>query len=555
MDVGTIGFEVGAYDRSQPLVIDPILVYSTYVGGNNDDFARGMVVDASGNVFITGDSFSSNFLRDASSTNSDVFVGKLSTNGLLLTYTFFGGGKNDFATGLTVDASGNIYLSGDTQSPDFPIFNSLGSALSGDRDAFVVKLTPAADQFFYSSLVGGSGLEGGVSIAADTAGNAYITGKTSSSDYPTVGAAQPVYGGGDSDAFISKLAADGKSLVYSTFLGGGATENANAQSGIAVDASGNAYVAGETQSTDFPTSNPLRMTKNGPASSSDGFVAKLDPAGVNFVYATYMGGNADDSAFGIRADQAGNAYVTGRTKSASFTGSGVTRPTSVTADAFVAKLNPSGSAISYLTFVGGITGDESGNAIVVDSSGNAVVAGSAGEGVPTVNAVQSFSRGGGDAFVARLGQAGAITLLSYLGGSSEDTALAVGLDGSGAIYFAGFTSSTDFLTASPLVKTNAGSRDIFIAKIDPNSNPDGPVLLQAVISGKNLILFGQGFDAGARLRVNDLPVKTRNEDPAPTQVLFAKKAAKRIPGGSTVQLQVENVSGERSNLLFFTKPE
>jgi hypothetical protein len=555
LDAGAIGFEVGAYDPSRPLVIDPILVYSTYVGGTNDDFARGIVVDAAGNLFITGNSFSSDFLRDASATNSDVFVGKLSTNGLLLTYTFFGGEKNDFATGLSVDASGNIYLSGDTQSPDFPIFNSVGSALSGDRDAFAVKLTPAADQFFYSSLVGGSGLEGGVSIAADTAGNAYITGKTSSSDYPTVGAAQPVYGGGDSDAFISKLAADGKSLVYSTFLGGGATENANAQSGISVDAAGNAYVAGETQSTDFPTVNALRTTKNGPASSSDGFVAKLDPAGVNFVYATYLGGSSDDSAFGIKADQAGNAYVTGRTKSASFTGSGVTRPTTVTADAFVAKLNATGSAISYLTFVGGITGDESGNAIVVDPSGNAVIAGSAGEGVPTVNSVQSFSRGGGDAFVAKLTQTGAITLLSYLGGSSEDTALAVGLDGSGAIYFAGFTSSTDFLTASPLVKTNAGARDIFIAKIDPNSNPDGPVLLQAVISGKNLILFGQGFDAGARLRINDLLVKTRNEDPAPTQILFAKKAAKRIAAGSTVQLQVENASGERSNFLFFTKPE
>ena len=555
LDAETIGFEVGSYDPSQTLVIDPILVYSTYVGGSNNDSARGIVADAAGNLFITGDSFSSDFLRDASSTNSDVFVGKLSTNGLLLTYTFFGGGKNDFATGLTVDASGNIYLSGDTQSPDFPIFNSVGSALSGDRDAFAVKLTPGGDQFFYSSLVGGSGLEGGVSIAADTDGNAYITGKTSSSDYPTVGAAQPVYGGGDSDAFISKLAADGKSLVYSTFLGGGATENANTQSGIAVDASGNAYVAGETQSTDFPTSNALRTTKNGPASSSDGFVAKLDPAGVNFLYATYLGGSADDSAFGIQADQAGNAYVTGRTKSQTFTGSGVTRPTTVTADAFVAKLNSTGSAISYLTFVGGITGDESGNAIVVDSSGNAVIAGSAGEGVPTLNSVQSFSRGGGDAFVAKLSQTGAITFLSYLGGSSEDNALAVGLDGNGAIYFAGFTSSTDFLTASPLVKTNAGSQDIFIAKIDPNSDPDGPVLLQAVISGKNLILFGQGFDAGAKLRINDVQVKTRNEDPSPTQILFAKKGAKRIPAGSTVQLQVQNASGERSNFVFFTKPE
>jgi hypothetical protein len=203
LDDGTIGFEVGAYDPSQQLVIDPVLVYSTYLGGSDDDFCRGILADSDGNAYLVGDSFSSDFLRQASPTNSDVFIGKLQSNGLLLTYTFFGGSKNDTATGLAVDASGNIYLCGSTESPDFPVFNSVGLTLNGASDAFAVKLTPAADQFFYSSLVGGSGEESGVGIAADITGNAYITGRTSSTDYPTVAAIQPVYGGGDSDAFIS----------------------------------------------------------------------------------------------------------------------------------------------------------------------------------------------------------------------------------------------------------------------------------------------------------------------------------------------------------------
>jgi Beta-propeller repeat len=554
LDDGTIGFEVGAYDPARPLVIDPVLVYSTYLGGSAADSGRGIVVDSTGNAFLVGDSFSSNFLRNASPTNSDVFIGKLSRNGLLLTYTFFGGSKNDSATGLAVDSSGNLYLCGTTESPDFPIFNSVGSTLLGASDAFVVKLTPPGDQFFYSSLVGGSGTESGVSIAGDSAGNAYITGRTSSLDFPIVGPIQPVYGGGDSDAFVAKLAPDGKLLTYSTLLGGSGTENVLGRSGIRVDASGNAYVTGDTQSTNFPTRNALRPAKNGPASTSDGFVAKINSSGSDFVYSTYFGGSDDDSCFAIANDQAGNAYVTGRTKSTSFTGSSSTRAATATTDAFVAKLNAAGSAISYLTFIGGAFSDESGNAIAVDSSGSAVIAGAAGDGAPTVNSIQSFSRGGGDAFVAKLGPSGAVTFSSYLGGSNEDTALAVGLAGDGVIYITGFTDSKDFPTVSPLVRENAGGRDIFIAMIDPNANSDRPVLIQAVISGKNLILYGQGFDAGAVLRVNDEAVKTRNDDPDPTQILFAKKAAKRIAAGETVQLQIENTSGKRSNLLFLTKP-
>jgi hypothetical protein len=429
--------------------------------------------------------------------------------------------------------------------------------LRGTSDAFVIKLAALPDQsliFEYSSLIGGSGEETGASLAVG-AGNVYITGRTSSQDFPTVAAIQSVFGGGDSDAFAAKLATDGKSFVYSTYLGGSATENQIRKTGISIDSAGNAYVSGDTQSANFPLRNALRGAKVGTAASFDGFVAKINPAGSDFVYSTYLGGSEDDFALGIANDAAGNAYVTGRTRSLSFTGSGSSRPSTGTTDAFVAKLNAAGSAITYLTFIGGNSGDESANAITVDAAGSAVIAGTAGQGAPTVNPIQSFFRGGPeDAFVAKLLPSGAVTFSTYLGGSGDDVALAVSLDSVGAIYITGFTDSTDFPTETPLRFNNAGGQDIIIAKIDPNTSPNRPVLIQAVISGKNLILFGQGFDEGAVLRINDQPTQTRNEDPDHSQILFAKKAAKRIKSGKTAQLQVENPNGRRSNFLFLSRP-
>jgi hypothetical protein len=553
---GTVGFQVAAYDETRPLIIDPVLVYSTYAGGNAADSAKGIVADSSGNAILVGDSFSTDFLspRAAGRTDSDIFVGRLSPNGLLLRYSFFGGTKNDFATGLAVDGSGNLYVGGVTQSPDFPLLHSFAKTLMGNSDAFVIKLTPAADQFFYLSLIGGSGDEAGVSVAADNTGNAYITGRTTSPDYPVLAAIQPSYGGGSSDAFVSKLTPDGSALVYSTFLGGSGAEDSVGQTGISVDSAGNAYVTGDTSSGNFPLKNALRSSKSGAASSFDGFVAKINPTGSDFVYSSYLGGSDDDVALAVTNDSSGNAYVTGSTNSTSFTGSSTTRSAAPAPDAFVAKLNSSGSAISYLTFIGG-SGFDSANAIVVDSSGNAVIAGTAGPGLPTVNSIQSFSRGGAtDAFIAKLGTTGAVTFSTYLGGSGDDQALAVAVGADANIYLIGTTTSTDFLTFTPLLDHNQGGQDIFIARIDPNATPNRPVLIQALISGKNLIVFGQNFDIGAVLLINDDATKTRNGDPDPSQILIAKKAAKGIDPGQTVQLQVENPNGKRSNFLFLRKP-
>jgi hypothetical protein len=552
---GAIGFQVGDYDRTQPLIIDPVLVYSTYAGGVASDFGRAIAADAAGNAYLIGDSFSSDFLFRASTTNSDVFVGKLSANGLLLTYSFFGGNKNDTATGLVVDGSGNVYLCGSTESADFPEVSSVGVGLAGPSDAYVIKISANFQTFFYSSLIGGSGTETGVSVALDAAGSAYISGRTTSQDLPRVGAIQNSYGGGDSDAFVSKLSLDGKTLAYSTYLGGSGAEDVQIRSGISVDALGNAYVTGDTQSANFPLKSALQPAKSGAASTSDAFVSVINPSGSDFVYSTYLGGINDDFGLAIAVDPSRNAYVAGRTRSTSFPGSTSTRTSTTTSDAFVAKLNTAGSAISYLTFVGGASGDDAANAIAVDAMGNAAIAGSAGDGLTAVKGIQSFFKGGPeDALVAKLATTGAVTFSTYLGGSGDEVALGVAFGADGAIYVTGFTDSQDFLTVEALRSANAGAKDIFIAKIDPNATPNYPVLVQALISGKNIIVYGLNFDAGAVLLINDEPTKTRNDDPDPSQVLFAKKAAKRIAPGQTVQLQVENPNGKRSNLLFLTKP-
>jgi hypothetical protein len=550
-----IGFAVGDYDRALPLVIDPQLVYSTYMGGVASDFGRAIRVDPAGNFFVVGDSTSTDFLFHASPTNSDVFVGRLSADGLFMTYTFLGGAKNDFATGLAIDGTGNVYLSGTTESSDFPRVNSIGNDLLGPSDAFVVKLTANFQQFFYSSLIGGGGKESGISLAIDSAGSAYISGRTSSQDYPLVGPMQPTYGGGDFDSFVSKLTADGKGLVYSTYLGGGGTEDVMDRTGIAVDGDGNAYVTGDTQSTDFPLKNAVQATKGGSASTSDAFVSVINPSGSGFVYSTYLGGSNDDSGLAIASDQSHNAFVAGSTKSTGFPGSTATRTSTTTSDAFVAKLNPTGSAISYLTFIGGPNSNDMANAIALDNDGTAAIVGSAGDGVPALNSIQSFFKGGAnDALIAKLSSTGALTLSTYLGGSGDDQAFGVTIGSDHMIYITGVTDSQDFVTVQSLRSVNAGARDIIMAKIDPNATPNNPILFQAVISGKHLLIYGTGFAAGAVLRINDQPTKTRNEDPDQSQILFAKKAAKKIAPGQTVQLQVENPNGKRSNFLFFTKP-
>jgi hypothetical protein len=393
------------------------LVYSTYLGGNAADYGNGIAVDSSGNAYVTGYTQSTNFptVNPLQPTigggqGIDAFVAKLNSTGSALVYsTYLGGSGEDIGNGIAVDSSGNAYVTGGTSSSDFPTMNPLQPANGGAPDAFVTEINTTGSALVYSTYLGGSSGDGGFGIAVDGSGNAYVTGGTSSTDFPTMNPLQPANGGGLSDAFVAKLNPMGSALVYSTYLGGSGWDWGN---GIAADSSGNAYVTGFTYSTDFPTMNPLQAA-NGGRGDSDAFVAKLNATGSALVYSTYLGGSSSEEGNGIAADTLGNAYVTGYTSSTDFPTMNPLQPANGGGeDAFVAKLNATGSALVYSTYLGG-SGSDWGLGIAVDSSGNAYVTGyTESANFPTVNPLQPAYGGGGDAFVAEIASGPALAPLS-----------------------------------------------------------------------------------------------------------------------------------------------
>ncbi|MBI3872081.1 MAG: SBBP repeat-containing protein [candidate division Zixibacteria bacterium] len=383
-------------------------VYSTFLGGSGGDAGTSIVVDAAGTAYVTGDTYSSDFPTQSAYDGSvngdrDVFVTELSAAGNALVYsTFLGGSGADYGNGIALDASGSTYVTGETRSSDFPTLGQYNGSLDGVVDAFVTKLSAAGNALVYSTYLGGSDNDGGYGIAVDASGSAYVTGVTLSSDFPT----QDPYDGsldGVYDAFVAELSAAGNALVYSTFLGG---SDLDLGSSIAVDASGSAYVTGETRSYDFPTQNPYDATHNGGV--YDAFVTKLSAAGNALVYSTFLGGSADDRGFGIAVDTAGSAYVTGFTYSSDFpTQNPYDGSFNGASDAFVTQLSAAGNVLVYSTFLGGINYEGYAGGIAVDTSGSAYVTGyTASPDFPTQNPYDSGFNGYLDAFIAKLGLCG-----------------------------------------------------------------------------------------------------------------------------------------------------
>ena len=293
-----VGFEVGAYDTSEPLVIDPILVYSTYLGGNGEDIGNGIALDPSGNIYVTGYTASTNFptlnpRQAVKSGGNDTFVTKLNAGGDALVYsTYLGGSGDDQAKAIAVDSSGNAYVSGFTSSTNFPTQGTLRPSYGGGTfDAFVFKLNASGSTLAYSAYLGGSLEDQAAGIAVDPSGNAYVAGYTVSTNFPTVTPFQATNAGGAFDAFVTKVNAAGTAFSYSTYIGGDSGDRANA---IAVDASGSAYITGSTPSVTFPTVNAFQSSNSGPeqfGNSTDAFITKFSPSGTSLVYSTYLGGN------------------------------------------------------------------------------------------------------------------------------------------------------------------------------------------------------------------------------------------------------------------------
>ncbi len=494
-----VGFRVGRYDHSAPLVIDPVLTYGTFLDGSNDTTPSGIAVDSAGEIFVSGTTFAADFpvqfpVQPIFGGSTDAFISKISTSGTTLVYsTFFGGNNFDSAAGVAIDSLGNAYLAGNAGSTNLPATpgafhttcpNSSVSCNAG----FAAKFGPTGNLIYSTYLSAGENLRG---MTVDALGSVYVTGGVGSNSLDVVNAFQPQYLGLTStstgDAFVQKLSPDGSALVYSTYLApivaGGNQETLGV--GIAVDGSGSAYVTGSTNGTRFPTQN------NSPTLDNDHgiFLVKFKPDGSDLVYAAGIGGSGNDSPTGVALDPSGNAYVVGTAGSTDFP---------VTPNAFVAACIPvgtpfctetqvfalavsvDGASLIYSTLIG--QGFSAG--IAVDSAGRAYITGSTGLAeFPVVNPIESTLQASGntntDAFVTALDATGMPFFSTFLGGAgSDDAGVAIAVDGTGGIYVTGTSSiaSNGFPVGDfPLINPGetflgcCGLRGTFVSTIRVNS--------------------------------------------------------------------------------------
>lgn len=476
---GAVGFSVGEYDPRYPLLIDPVLSYSSYLGGSGADQANAVAVDAAGNIYVTGFTSSSNFpvASAAQATNGgsrDAFVTKLNPAGSTILYsTYLGGADVDESNAVAVDALQHVYLAGTTFSTNFPTLTPFQAANGGGQDAFVTHLGPTG-ALVASTYYGGGDIDIAYGIAL-SGGVAYIAGKTLSSDLPLAVAYQPALSG-IGDAFVAKFNAAGNALAYATYFGGSGDEAARA---IAVDAAGIAHLAGGTTSSNLPTAAPIQATQGG---VKDAFVARVAPSGGSLASSTYLGGAGTDEAYGLAIDATG-VYVTGITSSTNFpTMSPLQAASAGSDDAFVAKMNSAGSALVYSTYLGGTLAD-AGAAIAVNSAGSAVVTGSAFSlDFPVPGAFQATHTGTGpDAFLSMVAPSGtSLTYSSYLGGTGADRGWGIATNGSGDAVLGGSTLSTNLPVASPYQATSAGSADALVARVSHSSgDSDGDGVVDA----------------------------------------------------------------------------
>jgi len=413
----------------------------------------------------------------AAAVRTSAYTRDLPLKALQLDYAgYLGGNTTDQAFAVAVDAAGNAYVAGSTESANFPVANALQPKSGGATDAFVAEVSADGTTIKFATYLGGSGLDVATGIALDGSGGVYVTGFTSSSDFPvTKGVLQAHRSGALFDAFVAKISPSG-ALAYSTYLGGHAVDAANA---IAVDAAGDAYVAGYTCSYDFPTRNAFQpLLDGGPFgcfSGQDAFVAKLDAGATALVYSTFFGGSDQDEAKSIALDAQGRAAIVGYTMSSDLPAAG----TALAGfgggrDAFVARLGNAG-ALEYSSCYGG-AGDETAMGVAIGPSGDLYVAGyTASSDLPTANAFQPQLAGPEDGFAMRV----AITATSadlvyatFFGGGDADRLHAIAVDGSGNAYVAGYTESLDLPTFAPFQPAHGGGvRDAVVARFNANGLP------------------------------------------------------------------------------------
>jgi hypothetical protein len=539
LDAHTVAFAVGQYDRDLPLVIDPILGFATYFGGTLGETAWAVALNpADGSIYLAGQTFS----KKAYTNNTALFAttgayqtsfrgGKLTGDGFIARFdntgtnliylTYLGGSGDDFVSSIAVDTASNVFVTGFTDSTNFPMTNALYPAINGKKDkklnvfpgdAFVAELDASGSNLVYSTYLGGSGLDSGNGIAIDSSDNAYVTGNTSSTNFPTV---NPLPRPGSTDflnrlprveannAFVTEIASNGAAVLFSTYLGG---SNFDVGEGIAVDSSNNVYVTGFTDSTNFPTTNWITIGTNlyvghflnGKTNSSayDAFVTKLEPDGTNsagntfgFVYSTYLGGTNNDFAYRIACDDEGSAYVTGSTKSPNFPNTNTITGTNIVGlyshvatnnpffstdtDAFLTKLD-AGGAIVYSMIFGGKTNDV-GYGVAVDNAHEAFVVGTTTSKdfpvFPTnsVGFLRATNSGASDVFVIGFSNdASGVIYSTYLGGGGNDYGYSIAVDpATGDAFVVGQTASKNFAVTNAFQPFRNGTNDAFLVEIQP----------------------------------------------------------------------------------------
>ena len=476
-----VRFDFDPYEDTHPLFANHLFGYVSYLGGRADDQAYAIAVDEDGYAYVAGETMSPTFssVPPASReirTAADVFVTKYRLSDSHPVYTtIIGGSDEDRAFGLAVDGEGNVFVCGETLSTDFPTTNAFADAPPGGGwDAFLVKLDAEGQISDLATRFGGNGDDRAYDLAVDPDGDVYVGGETTSDDFPLVNAYRSTAQAGVYDGFITKFDMAGRKLGYSTYIGGSQDDGIFA---VAVDAIGAAFLVGETASEDFPVSTTTYSARFG--GSKDAFVTKLSPLGNQVAYSTYFGGSGYDRAMAVRVDSAGNAYVSGETTSEDLSVTNAFQEThgGGRLDGFVAKLLPDGAELVYASYLGG-SGYDRAFAIAPDNEGKAYIAGATtSTNFPTLKPLQPDNAGGWEGFVTKLRPEGSVIHTTYLGGKSNDYLYAVAVAPSGAGHVAGSTASTNLPVLNELQSEHNGSEfDALMAEV-PNELRLGPPML------------------------------------------------------------------------------
>lgn len=475
------GIGLGSYNRAEPLVIDPILSYSTFFGGSGTDYLNAMALDAAGNIYLTGNTTSADFPNSGAyqSQPGGAFITKLNPSATAVIYSTYLGGLRDSplnggggptGNGIAVDRDGNAFVIGSARQGEWPLVNALQPVFGGGQyNAVIAKIDAGGSRLLFSTYLGGNGSVGN-DVALDAEGNPIMIGNAQSGFPTTPGAFQTFPNGGGNGAFVAKLKASGDALIYSTYLGGSSGAGASA---VAVDGEGNAFITGSVSNNGFPVTPGAFQTTLPPAPGilfpNVCYLSKLNTAGTALLYSTLLGGAGYNNCNAILVDDQGHAFVTGMTTASDFpvtpgafqpmfrgrlycTGGSNCVGRSPSSNAFITRLNPSGTALVYSTYLGGsgtYGGGDSATSLFVDAAGNAYVAGSSSSNdFPMKEAIQSIRNctlcdtwtSPPDTFLAKLDPTGAQLLFStYLGGSNSDVARAIQLDSTGNILVAGST--------------------------------------------------------------------------------------------------------------------